>query len=183
MSEVAGRMAVQVGAQFLEKHHGGTGHPARRRAGRSACGSHHSRRRHRRHERGEDRRSGSGASVVDPGTKRRADALHRRSVRRPDPDAHVQCVQHRERGAEGGSADRRRAHSRRPSAASRDGGDGQNDEEGRRHRRRGRRPGRHDRDDRPRDDAQRIPSTRSTACCITPSRTCRAPCRAHRRSR
>lgn len=35
MSEVAGRMSVQVAAHHLEKEQGGAGHPIRRRAGRA----------------------------------------------------------------------------------------------------------------------------------------------------
>ena len=51
MSEVAGRMSVQIGASCLEKDARRHGHPARRRAGRAAGESHGARRRRRRLER------------------------------------------------------------------------------------------------------------------------------------
>ncbi len=48
MSEVAGRMAVQVGARCLEKEQGGARHPAGRRArGAAGAGGDHRRRRGR----------------------------------------------------------------------------------------------------------------------------------------
>ena len=54
MSEVAGRMSVQVGATYLEKNERRQGHSARRRAGRSGGERRHYRRRHRRHGSGEN---------------------------------------------------------------------------------------------------------------------------------
>ena len=54
MSEVAGRMAVQEGAKYLEKLYGGRGVLLGRRAGRRAGQSRGARRRHRRDQRRED---------------------------------------------------------------------------------------------------------------------------------
>jgi len=50
MSEVAGRMAVQVGATYLQKTHGGARRLARRCPRRAAGESRHPRRRRRRHQ-------------------------------------------------------------------------------------------------------------------------------------
>ena len=50
MSEVAGRMSIQAGANCLEKAHGGRGVLLGRGAGRAACGRGHPGRRHRRHQ-------------------------------------------------------------------------------------------------------------------------------------
>ena len=50
MSEVAGRMSVQVGAHCLEKEQGGAGRAARRRAGRAGRQCRGARRRRRRHQ-------------------------------------------------------------------------------------------------------------------------------------
>ncbi len=85
MSEVAGKMAVQVGATWLEKEHGGKGVllggvPGMRRARRDP------RRRRRRHQRGDDRgrhgRAGHGARRA-----RRPAGLPRGRLPRPGQDA------------------------------------------------------------------------------------------------
>ena len=55
MSEVAGRMSVQVGAQYLERPSGRSRHSAGRRARRGARQRGDPGRRHRGHQRGEDR--------------------------------------------------------------------------------------------------------------------------------
>jgi hypothetical protein len=54
MSEVAGRMAVQVGATYLEKMNGGARHSARRRSRCSGCQRRYYRRRRRRNGSGEN---------------------------------------------------------------------------------------------------------------------------------
>ena len=80
MSEVAGRMSVQVGAHFLERHNGGRGRAARRRARRPSGAGRRARRRQRRLERGLDggRHRGRGRPARQ---ERRPPPLHR-----PDPD-------------------------------------------------------------------------------------------------
>ena len=52
MSEVAGRMAIQVGAHYLEKMHGGRGKLLGGVPGVAPCDVRHHRRRHRGHQRG-----------------------------------------------------------------------------------------------------------------------------------
>jgi len=64
MSEIAGRMAVQVGAQFLERPYGGRDSAQRRHRCRTGPGRHH-RRRHRGHECGQGCR-GHGRAGGDP---------------------------------------------------------------------------------------------------------------------
>ncbi len=67
MSEVAGRMSVQVGAAYLEKEHGGRGVLLGGVPGDASGQRLHHRRRHRRHERGQDR-AGHGSArsrIVD----------------------------------------------------------------------------------------------------------------------
>ena len=59
MSEVAGRLAAQAGAYFLEKPLGRPRDPARRRPGRRARRGRRDRRRHRRLQRGASSRSAS----------------------------------------------------------------------------------------------------------------------------
>ena len=54
MSEVAGRMSVQVGATYLGKNERRTRHSARRRSGRSGGECRHHRRRRGRHGSGEN---------------------------------------------------------------------------------------------------------------------------------
>ena len=63
MSEVAGRLATQMGAWALEKPQGGRGIAARRRARRAAGQGARHRRRHRRLQRGAHRRRHAGGRL------------------------------------------------------------------------------------------------------------------------
>ena len=82
MSEVAGRMAVQEGAKYLEKVFGGQRHPAGRRARRGAGRGRHHRRRRGRHQRGQDGRR-AGRARGHPRRLARPAALPRRRAARP----------------------------------------------------------------------------------------------------
>ena len=122
MSEVAGRMAPQVGAHFLEREHGGRGvllGGARRApgAGRRA------RRRQRRVERGVDR-AGHGGRGAPARQEPRPAALGRPDPPGPDHDAGEQPRRGRARGRRRRPRDRRGARAGRARARRGDRRDG-----------------------------------------------------------
>ena len=98
MSEVAGRMSVQVGAAYLEKEHGGRGVLLGGVPGRASGERRDHRRRHRGHQCGEDR-AGHGraghAGRPEPEPAARAG----RHLRRAAVHAGLEQLQHRARGA------------------------------------------------------------------------------------
>ena len=112
MSEVAGRLATQAGAHYLERQNGGRGRPPRGGARRSARPCGRARRRQRRVELGMDRCRHGG----------RGDAARQEprppALRRPDPprahrDPRVQPRRGRARCRRGRPRDRRGARRRR----------------------------------------------------------------------
>jgi hypothetical protein len=92
MSEVAGRMSVQVGATYLEKERGGRGILLGGVPGRASGARHHPRRRRGGHQRGQDR-----SRLRRQGHPRRREpepaARARRHLRRPPLHAGLEQLQ------------------------------------------------------------------------------------------
>ncbi len=174
MSQVAGKMAVQLGAAFLQREKGGIGHPARRGPGNQARADRHPRRR----VGGDQRRQGGVRARGRGGHHRRQPRpteLHRRRVRRQGGDPDVQPPQRPGRGRGVRHAGGGGPGVRRPGAPPHRPGGAVGHEEGQRVRGRGDRPGRHERDEPP--HLPRRPRVRggggasTTACPTSP-----APC-------
>ncbi len=175
MSEVAGRLAPQMGAHYLERHNGGRGvlmggapgvQPAKvvvLGAGNVGWNSAWI-------------AAGMEAEVVlfdkNLDRLRWVDQINKGRIVTHGLEPRRARAQHRRRRP----GDRRGAGCRRAGPGRRHRRHGAHDEAGRGDRRRGDRPGWVHRDH-PRDHAQRTRSTSCTASCTTPSATCPAPCR------
>ena len=181
MSEVAGRMAPQIGAHFLERAPGRARRAARRRARRAAGARRRARRGQRRLERGVDR-AGHGGRGAPARQEPRPPALGRPDPQGPDQTlasnraAVARAVRRRR------PRDRRGARARRPRAGARHRRHGRVDAAGRGDRRLRDRPGRL----RSRASTRRRTPIRcscATTCCTTRSATSPARCRTRRRTR
>ena len=129
MSEVAGRMAVQVGAQYLEAPNGRPGHPARRRAGRRARQRGHSRWRRRRPQRRENGRRArrarhhhrkeseppprAGRHLFQPGSDPRVERLHHPRIPAPRRLSHRRRADPRRQRSAPGPPRHAAAHEKR----------------------------------------------------------------------
>ena len=121
MSEVAGRLAPQQGAHFLERHKGGRGRAHGRRTGRAPGQGGGPRGRQRRLERGVDR-GGHGGRGRDGGQEPRPAPLGRPDSQGPDHDRGVQPGRDRARRVRRrpGHRSRARAGGRAPVIVSED---------------------------------------------------------------
>ena len=113
MSEVAGRLAPQIGAHYLERHNGGRGVLMGGAPGRAAGEGRRARRRQRRLELGVDRgrHGGRGRAVRQ---EPRPPALGRPDQQGPDRHARVQPRRDRAQRRRRRPGDRRGARRRRP---------------------------------------------------------------------
>ena len=165
MSEVAGRLAPQIGAHYLERHNGGRGVLMGGAPGVRPGQGRGARRRQRRVERGVDRRRHGGrgrAARQEP----RPPALGRPDPQGPHHDAGVEPWRGRAQRRRRRPRDRRRARRRRTRAGRRHRGHGAHDEarRGDRRRRRSTRAAASRPSTRPPTTS---PSTSCTACCTT----------------
>ena len=118
MSEVAGRLAPQMGAHFLERHNGGRGVLMGGAPGVRPAQGRRARRRQRRLERGVDRRRHGGRGRAARQEPRPA-ALGRPDPPGPDHDAGVEPRRDRAQRGRRRPRDRRRARRRRARAGGR----------------------------------------------------------------
>ena len=89
MSQIAGRLSIQEGAKYLEKKVRRRRHPAGRRSRHTQGQCRHPGRRHRRHERLQDRRR-HGCQRHDPGYQPETPGRTGQHVWRPYPDPRFQ---------------------------------------------------------------------------------------------
>ncbi len=176
MSEVAGRMAVTVGAYYMGYPHGGR-RPSHRRGagGLSGRGPDH-RRGHRGDQRRQDGR-GSGGAGHHPRSRRRPDEVPGRRPAAELRDRAQRPLGHRAASALLGPGDRRRAGRRHRGSQAGDQRHAAPDAAPVGGRGRGRGPGRLLRDH-ARDQPPGPGLLRGRRSCTTRSRTCRAPIRA-----